>query len=72
MLEAMGRLGLRPDRPYRKCVVIVDRSAEDCGVSRRYGYEALCTMSQTWLLNVPLVDFHGNNGGGDFDLPLRR
>jgi len=62
----MDQLGLRPDRPHRKCAGIVDRVAEEFGVSRRYGYEALCALSQPWLLNIPLVDFHGNNGGVDF------
>ena len=66
VLEAMDQLGLRPDRLHRKCANIVHRAAEEFGVSTRYGYEALCAMSQPWLLHLLLVDFHGNNGGVDF------
>ena len=66
MLEAMDRLGLRPDRPYRKCANFVLRAAEDFGISPRYGYEVLCALSQPWHLHLSLVDFHGNNGGIDF------
>jgi DNA gyrase/topoisomerase IV subunit A len=65
VLEAMGRLGFRIDRPHRKCATIVEHVAQEFGVSRRYGYEALCAMSQPWRLHLPLVDFHGNNGSAD-------
>ena len=32
-------------------------------------YEALVRMSQDWKINLPLIDFHGNNGSIDDDPP---
>jgi len=70
VLETMDLLGARPDRPHVKCARIVQRLADEFGVSTRYGYDSLCTMSQPWLLHLPLVDFHGNNGSADeYDRP---
>jgi DNA gyrase/topoisomerase IV subunit A len=70
VLETMDHLGARPDRPHVKCARIVQRLADELGVSPRYGYDSLCTMSQAWLLHLPLVDFHGNNGSADeYDRP---
>lgn len=49
---------------------MLGRLADDFGVNRRYGYDALCTLSQPWLLHIPLVDFHGNCGSADeYDRP---
>lgn len=64
VLEALDALEARPDRPHRKCANVVSRMAGG-GVSARYGYEALCTMAKPWLMNIPLVDFHGNCGSLD-------
>jgi DNA gyrase/topoisomerase IV subunit A len=65
VLEALDELGARPDRPHVKCARVVRRLAVEHGVSPRYGYAALCTLSQPWLQHVALVDFHGNNGSPD-------
>lgn len=62
----MDTLGLRPDHPHKKCAAIVHRTTRDFGISVRYGYEALCAMSQPWLVHLRLVDFHGNNGAVDY------
>ena len=67
VLESFDQLGARPDRPHTKCAKVVDRVAQEFGVSPRYGYGALCAMAQPWLQNVPLVDFHGNYGSPDDD-----
>jgi DNA gyrase subunit A len=65
VLEALDQLGARRDGPHVKCARIVQALADEHGVSPRYGYDALCTLAQPWLLHLPLVDFHGNNGSVD-------
>ena len=66
VLEAMDELGARgPDRPHLKCSRFVKFLADERGITPRYSFDALCTLSQPWLLHIPLVDFHGNNGGPD-------
>lgn len=61
-LEALDGAGARADRPHRKSATIVQRMATDFGVGPRYGYDSICTLARPWLLHLPLVDFHGNNG----------
>jgi hypothetical protein len=69
VLEAMDDLGASgPDRPYIKCSRFVQFLADERAITPRYGFDALCTLSQPWLLHIPLVDFHGNNGCLD-DVP---
>jgi hypothetical protein len=66
VLEAMDALGARgPDRPYLKCSNFVQFLADERAITPRYSYDALCSLSQPWLLHIPLVDFHGNNGSAD-------
>jgi DNA gyrase/topoisomerase IV subunit A len=65
VLETLDELGALPDRPYAKCARVVGRMAHERGVSPRYGYDALCTLSQSWLQQIALVDFHGNLGSPD-------
>src|SRR5262245_10979478 len=65
VLETLDDVGARPDGPHRKCASVVRRLAEERGVHPRYGYDALCTLSQPWLQHVVLVDFHGNCGSPD-------
>ena len=70
VLEALDGLGARSDQPHVKCARIVQALADDHGVSRKYGYDALCTLAQPWWLHLPLVDFHGNWGSADeYDRP---
>ena len=65
VLEAMDQLGARRDGPHRKCGDIIGQAETDFGISRRFGYDALCSMSRPWLLHLPLIDFHGNLGSAD-------
>jgi len=65
VLETLDELGARHDRPHVKCARVVQALAAGRGVSPRYGYDALCKLSQPWLQHVTLVDFHGNHGSPD-------
>ncbi|MGO9872254.1 MAG: hypothetical protein ACLPVY_00520 [Acidimicrobiia bacterium] len=49
-----------------KCSRFVQFLADEHLITPRYSYDALCTLSQPWLLHIPLVDFHGNNGSADY------
>ncbi len=70
ILYSMLELGLTPDKPYRKSARIVG----DClGKYHPHGdssvYDAMCRMSQNFVLRAPLVDGHGNFGSIDGDSP---
>lgn len=70
ILYSMMELGLTPDKPYRKSARIVG----DClGKYHPHGdssvYDAMCRMSQNFVLRAPLVDGHGNFGSVDGDSP---
>ncbi len=62
-LYDMYELGIRFDRPYRKCARIV---GDTMGKYHPHGdssiYEALVVMSQDFKKGLPLVDGHGNFG----------
>lgn len=64
-LETLDDLGARPDRPHVKSVRVVRQMADVHGVSPSYGYDSLCKLSQPWLQQIALVDFHGNGGSPD-------
>ncbi|PPE05122.1 DNA topoisomerase IV subunit A [Williamsoniiplasma lucivorax] len=68
ILYAMGDLGLWFDKPYKKSARVV---GEVIGKYHPHGdssiYEAMVRMSQTWKLNMPLIDMQGNNGSIDGD-----
>ena len=58
------------DKPYRKSA----RSVGDImGKFHPHGdssiYDAMVRLSQTWKINTPFVDMHGNNGSVDGDSP---
>ncbi len=57
----------KPHRKSAKTVGSVMSSFHPHGDSSIY--EALVRMSQDWKINVPLIDFHGNNGSIDDDPP---
>ncbi|MBR1875651.1 MAG: DNA topoisomerase [Lachnospiraceae bacterium] len=67
-LYDMGELGLRSDRPYRKCARIV---GDTMGKYHPHGdssiYEALVVMAQDFKKECPLVDGHGNFGSIEGD-----
>lgn len=66
ILHAMADMGMRPDRPHRKCANVV---GETMGKYHPHGdgaiYDALVRMGQPFGRNVTLVDPHGNFGSLD-------
>ena len=62
-LYDMYELGIRYDRPYRKCARIV---GDTMGKYHPHGdssiYESLVVMAQDFKKGLPLVDGHGNFG----------
>ncbi len=67
-LYDMYELGIRYDRPYRKCARIV---GDTLGKYHPHGdssvYEALVVMAQDFKKALPLVDGHGNFGSIEGD-----
>ncbi len=67
-LYDMHELGIRYDRPYRKCARIV---GDTMGKYHPHGdssiYEALVVMAQDFKKGLPLVDGHGNFGNIEGD-----
>ncbi len=67
-LYDMYELGIRYDRPYRKCARIV---GDTMGKYHPHGdssiYDALVVMSQDFKKGKPLVDGHGNFGSIEGD-----
>ena len=67
-LYDMYELGIRYDRPYRKCARIV---GDTMGKYHPHGdssiYEALVKLAQDFNTRYPLVDGHGNFGSIDGD-----
>ncbi len=67
-LYDMYELGIRYDKPYRKCARIV---GDTMGKYHPHGdssiYEALVVMSQDFKKGAPLVDGHGNFGSIEGD-----
>ncbi|MFQ3679138.1 MAG: DNA topoisomerase (ATP-hydrolyzing) [Pseudanabaenaceae cyanobacterium] len=68
ILYAMLELGLRPDRPYRKCARVV---GDVLGKYHPHGdkavYDALVRLVQDFSCRYPLIDGHGNFGSIDDD-----
>ena len=67
-LYDMHELGIRYDRPYRKCARIV---GDTMGKYHPHGdssiYGALVVMAQDFKYGMPLVDGHGNFGSIEGD-----
>lgn len=67
-LYDMYELGIRYDKPYRKCARIV---GDTMGKYHPHGdssiYESLVVMSQEFKKGLPLVDGHGNFGSIEGD-----
>lgn len=67
-LYDMHELGIRWDKPYRKCARIV---GDTMGKYHPHGdssiYEALVVMAQEFKKGLPLVDGHGNFGSIEGD-----
>ena len=70
ILYAMSELGLTPDKPYRKCAMVV---GEVLGKYHPHGdssvYDALVRLAQNFSIRCPLIDGHGNFGSVDGDPP---
>ncbi|HAT84306.1 MAG TPA: DNA gyrase subunit A, partial [Clostridiales bacterium] len=70
ILYAMSELGLTPDKPYRKCAMVV---GEVLGKYHPHGdssvYDAMVRLAQDFSIRCPLVDGHGNFGSIDGDPP---
>lgn len=68
ILYGMYRLGMFPNKPYKKSARIV---GEVMGKYHPHGdssiYEAMVRMSQNFKTLLPLIDMHGNNGSIDGD-----
>ena len=66
ILHAMADMGMRPDRPHRKCAGVV---GDTMGKYHPHGdgaiYDALTRMGQSFGRNITLVDPHGNFGSLD-------
>ena len=67
-LYDMYELGIRYDKPYRKCARIV---GDTMGKYHQHGdssiYDALVVMAQEFKNGLPLVDGHGNFGSIEGD-----
>lgn len=67
-LYDMHELGIRYDKPYRKCARIV---GDTMGKYHPHGdssiYDSLVVMSQEFKKGIPLVDGHGNFGNIEGD-----
>lgn len=67
-LYDMHELGIRYDKPYRKCARIV---GDTMGKYHPHGdysiYDAMVRMAQDFSIRYPLVDGHGNFGNIDGD-----
>lgn len=70
IIYSMGELGLRSDKPYRKCARVV---GDVLGKYHPHGdssvYDALVRFAQDFSMRYPLVDGHGNFGSVDGDPP---
>ena len=70
IIYAMYESGNISTRPTKKCAHTVGAVM---GKYHPHGdasiYDALARMSQDWKVRVPLVDFQGNNGSIDGDVP---
>lgn len=68
ILYAMSELGLTPDKPYRKCAMVV---GEVLGKYHPHGdssvYDAMVRLAQDFSIRCPLIDGHGNFGSIDGD-----
>lgn len=68
ILYDMNELGLTPDKPHRKCALIV---GDVLGKFHPHGdssvYDALVRLAQDFSIRCPLVDPHGNFGSVDGD-----
>ena len=65
VLDALDHVGATPDR-YVKNKRVLDEAFQCHNIPPRPGYQVLCDLSRSWVVHLPLVDFHGNAGSPDF------
>lgn len=66
ILEACERAGARSGAAYVKTQRVLEVLADSTGIGPRHAYEPLCDMARSWVVHLPLIDFHGNVGSPDF------
>jgi DNA gyrase subunit A len=66
VLMAPAEIGARPDRPYVKSARVLDELYSKTGIPPLYGYDVMCNLAAPWLVNLRLLDPHGNYGSPDF------
>lgn len=66
ILEACEQAGARSGAPYLKTQRVLEVLADSTGIGPRHAYEPLCDMARSWVVHLPLIDFHGNAGSPDF------
>ena len=68
IMFSMFELGLFHNKPFKKSARVV---GDVIGKYHPHGdssiYEAMVRMSQSWKMNMPLIEMHGNNGSIDDD-----
>lgn len=68
ILYAMSELNFTPDKPFRKCAMVV---GEVLGKYHPHGdssiYDALVRLAQSFSIRCPLIEGHGNFGSVDGD-----
>src|SRR4051794_22429056 len=72
VLLALADLGARPDRPHTKSARALEELYSKTGIPPLYGYEVMCNMAAPWLVNLRLLDPHGNYGSPDFSAAAPR
>lgn len=66
MLESLDELGAGPDDAFVRSARVTGHASRAHGIGPAYGYTVLLDLARDWLVNLPLVDFHGNPGSVDF------
>src|SRR4051794_20336755 len=72
VLLALADLGARPDRPHTKSARALEELYSKTGIPPLYGYDVMCNMAAPWLVNLRLLDPHGNHGSPDFSAAAPR
>jgi hypothetical protein len=60
-----GRGSGRPDGVHSKCASVIGSLDEGLGLAPSYAYGALCDLARPWVLQAPLIEYHGDLGTRD-------
>lgn len=66
VLDTLFELGARSDRPHVKSARALLELQRRTGIAPRYGYEVMCDLAAPWLVNLQVLDPHGNFGSREF------